>query len=301
MLNYGPFQNTTACSIVKTANGAIITSLPQNARELEKFFEENFATILPMKSHFPKKRFGQHFLTDESVIEMLIEAINPHPSHHLIEIGPGQGVLSFPLLEYIDTLDLIEIDRDLVAFLSKEKRFHIQEADVLMVDFSTYVPKPLRIVGNLPYNISTPLLFHLLQFSKDIQDMHFMLQKEVVDRITAAPGSKTYGRLSVMIQAYATVEALFDVQPEAFSPPPKVDSAVIRLVPLQNPLVKNHAQFEKLVRQAFSMRRKTLKNNLKGCIPEEMLLQLPVDIHCRPEEISVQKFIQISQYILQSQ
>jgi 16S rRNA (adenine1518-N6/adenine1519-N6)-dimethyltransferase len=249
-----------------------------------------------MKPHFPRKRFGQHFLTDDSVIDALIEAIDPKPSDHLIEIGPGQGVLSFPLLDYVDTLELIEIDRDLVAFLSKEKRFHIREADVLTVDFSAYSPKPLRIVGNLPYNISTPLLFHLLSFASNIQDMHFMLQKEVVDRITAAPGSKTYGRLSVMIQAYATVEALFEVPPEAFDPPPKVDSAVIRLTPLKNPLVKNHGQFEKLVRQAFSMRRKTLKNNLKGFIPEEILLQLPLDMHCRPEEISVQQFIEISQH-----
>jgi 16S rRNA (adenine1518-N6/adenine1519-N6)-dimethyltransferase len=254
------------------------------------------------RTHIARKRFGQNFLHDHSVIANILNSLQTKPGQHWVEIGPGQGALTAPLLEKNITLDVVELDRDLVSYLrgqfKAKPNLSIHSADALKFDFSK-LAKPdekLHIVGNLPYNISTPLLFHLLENAACIADMHFMLQKEVVDRICAVPGSKKYGRLSVKMQYHCTAECLFDVYPESFDPPPQVMSAIIKLIPHATPpvVVKDKAIFNKVVTQAFSQRRKTLKNSLKTLVNEDSLLSLGIDPSARAETISLLNFANIS-------
>lgn len=254
--------------------------------------------------HQAKKRFGQNFLIDEQIIERIVDSINPQRDDNIIEIGPGLGAITKLLLQRTDELNVIELDRDVIPKLLFNCRNEgtpiIHEMDVLKFDFSGFrknspSQKKLRVVGNLPYNISTPVLFLLLKSREDIQDMHFMLQKEVVERIAASPGSKTYGRLSIMIQAYFKATPLFLVPPHAFSPPPKVESAILRLIP-DDTLSKNindHKGFENLVRQAFSQRRKTIKNNLKKICTAEQIISAGIDPRRRPEELSIEDFLKL--------
>lgn len=256
-------------------------------------------------AHTARKRFGQNFLHDYSVIANILASLQIKPGEHWVEIGPGQGALTIPLLDKSITLDVVELDRDLVSLLKikfKDRpQLTIHSADALKFDFSSLTKsnEKLRIIGNLPYNISTPLLFHLFENAACISDMHFMLQKEVVDRICADPGSKKYGRLSVMMQYYCSAECLFDVFPESFDPMPKVTSAVIRLVPHLNPpvLVKDKTTFNNVVTQAFSQRRKTLRNSLRKLISEEGLVSLGIDPVLRAENISLQDFANLSNWL----
>lgn len=258
-----------------------------------------------MANYKTKKRFGQHFLNDRSIIEKMIYAINPKPSEKFVEIGPGLGALTFPLLEHLDALDVVEIDRDVIARLQQRKerekieQLTIHDCDALKMNFealSSNDDEPLRIVGNLPYNISTPLIFHLLESAPGIKDMHFMLQNEVVQRITAAPNSKTYGRLSIMVQYYCDTEYLFFVPPESFDPPPKVDSAILSLTPWKElPYKANDNKYlSKLVTQAFSTRRKTLRNTLKKILTTEQIESVGIDPGLRPENISVAEYVALS-------
>ncbi len=250
-----------------------------------------------------KKRFGQHFLQDHGVIHKLIQYINPKDEQQIIEIGPGMGALTFPLLEHIKHMEVIEIDRDVIKHLQQlaGDRLTIHSIDALKFDLADLLKdtQKMRIVGNLPYNISTPLIFHLLQYQEYIQDMHFMLQKEVVDRMTAQPGSKTFGRLSVMVQYYCKTEYLFYVGPEAFNPPPKVDSAVILLQPWEEkPYLANDINvLSKVVTQAFSMRRKTLRNTLKKFFTSEQIEAVGINPSARAETLSVKNFVDLSNLI----
>ncbi len=252
-------------------------------------------------SHRPRKRFGQNFLHDQSVIERILMYVDARPGEHMVEIGPGRGALTKALLQSAGELDAIELDRDLLPTLEHscagagELRLH--QADALKFDFRSLRTdeRPLRLIGNLPYNISTPLLFHLLEQADVIRDMHFMLQKEVVDRMAAAPGSKTYGRLSVMLQVSCEVTSLFDIGPESFDPPPKVDSSVVRLRPLPEPLVAADQMegFSSLVIKAFAQRRKTLRNNLRGLLEPEQIAALGIDPGARTESLTVQDLIRL--------
>ena len=251
--------------------------------------------------HHPKKRFGQHFLHDRHVISQIVAAFSPKPDDQVVEIGPGTGVLTRALLEKLGHLYAVELDRDLAARLNTEfalERFTLHSADALKFDFCRIAPsdRKLRLIGNLPYNISTPLLFHLLDQSGCIQDMLFMLQKEVVDRMCAAPGSKDYGRLSVMIQYRCAVEKLFDVAPGAFTPPPKVDSSVARLVPHATPpvAVNDPEKFARLVQAAFTSRRKVLRNTLKNWLRAEEMQALGIDPTRRAETLSLAEFAALS-------
>lgn len=248
--------------------------------------------------HKARKRFGQNFLHDQTIIERIISAIQPKPDQTLIEIGPGQGALTLPLIHAATHIHAIEIDRDLIAALKatfRHSQLTLHNADALHFDFTDFQAaqqntlNAIRVVGNLPYNISTPLLFHLLTHKAVIQDMHFMLQKEVVDRMAATPGSKTYGRLSVMLQYHCDVEALFKVPPTAFNPQPAVDSAIVRLTPLSTPrvAVNNELQFAQLTTTVFKQRRKTLRNNLKGLLSEAQISALDIDPSLRPEQLSI--------------
>ena len=241
-------------------------------------------------SHRPRKRFGQHFLHDPGVIRRIVEAIAPSAEDFIVEIGTGQGVLTLPLAGRVGQLEVIEIDRDLAAALPGD-RIKVHVADALEFDFGVF-PKGVRIVGNLPYNISTPLLFHLSRFSDRVRDMHFMLQLEVVERMVAKPSTPEYGRLSVMLQTRFRMEKLFRVGPGAFKPPPKVDSAVVRLVPLGSPLGCDEKIFEQVVREAFSARRKTLRNKL-ALAPEDYAA-LGIDPKLRPENLSPEDYVRIA-------
>lgn len=251
-----------------------------------------------------KKRFGQHFLHQGPVISRIVAAICPQPTDQMLEIGPGLGALTQPLLAHLQELTVIELDKDLIPLLEAQcaslGRVTIYSADVLRFDFHLLgVPeKTWRIVGNLPYNISTPLLFRLLEYRQGIVDMHFMLQKEVVDRIVARPGDSDYGRLSVMIQYHCQVKKLFTVKPGAFQPPPKVDSAIVRLVPYQTlPVVaKDLKLFTEIVRTAFSQRRKMLRNTLSSYLSATQLLDLGIDPAERPEQLTVEDYVRISNY-----
>lgn len=253
-------------------------------------------------NHRPRKRFGQNFLRDPGVTFAILSAIDAKLGQHIVEIGPGRGALTGPLLESGARVDVVELDRDLVAFLGKEYSEHenlcIHSGDALRFGFATLCEahEKLRIVGNLPYNISTPLLFHLLDQADVIQDMHFMLQKEVVDRICAVPGSKQYGKLSVMIHYRCAPEKLFDVAPESFEPPPKVTSSVLRLTPHPAPPVsiQRFDLFEKVVTQSFSQRRKTLRNSLKPLLSAEQIECLGIDPGARPETLSLEAFASLS-------
>ncbi len=253
-------------------------------------------------AHIPRKRFGQNFLHDHNIIYNIISSIQAEPDQHWVEIGPGQGALTEPLLNEKVRLDVIELDRDLVVLLRERfkhyPKLHIHSADALRFDFSALAEQgtKLRVIGNLPYNISTPLMFHLLDNAYCIEDMHFMLQKEVVDRICASPGSKKYGRLSVMMQYYCLPELLFYVPPESFDPIPQVTSAIVRLVPhLQPPVVVNDiAKLNRVVTQAFSQRRKTLRNSLKKLIDEDDIVALGIDPTLRAESITLAEFASLS-------
>ena len=249
-------------------------------------------------SHRAKKRFGQNFLHDASVIQRIVDVIDPQADDHMVEIGPGQAALTIPLLRLVGEMDAIEVDRDLIPIVERTcspvGKVNLTNADALKFDFSTLrnEERPLRLVGNLPYNISTPILFHVLESRAAIKDMHFMLQKEVVDRMAAGPGSKTYGRLSVMLQAYCDVTHLFDIGPGAFEPPPKVDSSIVRLVPKPDEqiVITHHAAFAKIVKQCFEQRRKTLRNNLKGILEGEAIEALGINPSARAETLSVEDF-----------
>ncbi len=242
--------------------------------------------------HRPKKRLGQHFLVDTQIIHQIVAAIRPLPEQRLIEIGPGQGALTLPLLQAVNTLDVIELDTDLIPHLqancASQGQLRVHHADALQITYHQLAPSPLRLVGNLPYNISTPLIFHLLSQHQVIQDMHFMLQHEVVARMAAQPGNKTYGRLSVMVQSVCQVEALFDIAPGAFNPPPQVMSSLVRLTPMPGSHSVAHQQaFSQLVTQAFSQRRKTLRNSLKGWLTTQAMQQAQIDPQARAENLSV--------------
>jgi len=252
-----------------------------------------------MSQHRPRKRFGQHFLTDPGVIDAIVAAISPHNDDVVVEIGPGQGAITRPLAKRAGTLHAIELDRDLAARLRKE--YHdstnvtLHEADALKFDFAA-LGDSLRIVGNLPYNISTPLLFHLLDYRQQIIDMHFMLQKEVVDRMAAPPGSKTYGRLSIMLGCRFQIDALFDVDRQAFEPPPDVTSAIVRLAPLpaDTYVINDEQVFAKLVAQAFSQRRKTIRNSLRTMLDESVLKSVGIDPGLRPEAIAIADYVRLA-------
>ncbi len=251
--------------------------------------------------HKARKRFGQNFLHDAGVIQRIVQAVSPQPGQRIVEIGPGQGAITLPLLEACGKLEVVELDRDLVQPLADRAagigELIIHQQDVLKFDFRTLAGDDrLRVVGNLPYNISTPLLFHLIGQSPVIQDMHFMLQKEVVDRMAATPGNSDYGRLSVMIQYHCKVDPLFRVKPGAFTPAPKVESAVVRLTPWQQPPARldDLASLSLLVRTAFSQRRKTLRNTLKKLLPVGQIEAADIDPGARPETISLEQYIELA-------
>ena len=251
--------------------------------------------------HRARKRFGQHFLHDRGIIERIIAAIAPRPGDRIVEIGPGLGALTAPLLERHGELDVVELDRDVIPHLEANCAgkgvLRVHNVDALKFDFSALAEgKRLRVVGNLPYNISTPLIFHLLEGAADILDMHFLLQKEVVDRLTAAPGGSDYGRLSVMVQYRCRAESLFGVGPGAFSPPPRVDSAVVRLTPfdtLPYP-ARDERRLADLVNRAFSQRRKTLRNGIRDLLDAEGIERAGVDPGIRPERVSVEEFVRLA-------
>ena len=247
-----------------------------------------------MSQHIARKRFGQHFLVDEAVIDGIVRAIDPQPGQALVEIGPGLGAMTMPLLQRCSALTVIELDRDLAARLRRHVGLTVVEADVLKVDFAALAAgRPLRVVGNLPYNISTPILFHLLAFSACVQDQHFMLQKEVVERMAAGPGSKTYGRLSVMLQWRYRIEDVLDVPPEAFDPPPRVDSAVVRMEPLPLDAGIDPARLAELVAVAFSQRRKILRHTL-GRWLEQQGVDVAFDLQRRAEEVPVAEYLALA-------
>lgn len=268
---------------------------------------DGYAPLVGTSAHRPRVRFSQNFLRDRGIIARIVDAIDPRPSETLVEIGPGLGALTAPLLPRVGRLHVVEIDRDLAAALRErfadEKRVQIHLADALSFDFTSLVSSAeerLRVVGNLPYNISTPLLFHLFSHSAVVQDMHFMLQRELVQRIVAAPGSRTYGRLSVMTQFNCTVDKLFDVAPGAFQPVPKVTSAVLRLIPRrERPWpVADYAAFEKLVARAFSHRRKTLRNSLKPWLDEPQIRAAEADPNQRPETLTLAQFATLANQLV---
>jgi 16S rRNA (adenine1518-N6/adenine1519-N6)-dimethyltransferase len=252
--------------------------------------------------HVPRKRFGQHFLHDPYVLNRIVEAIAPQPGDALVEIGPGEGALTRPLLERIPQLVAIEIDRDLAAALAAEfppERLKVIVADALEFDFASLQQAPstlLRVVGNLPYNVSTPLLFHLAAYADRVRDMHFMLQLEVVDRMAASHSTPEYGRLSVMLQRRFRIQRLFKVSPGAFRPPPKVESAVVRLTPLPASEIApvDEKLFGTVVTRAFGARRKTLRNALSSLIDAQGLGALGIDPGLRPENVSPADYIRIA-------
>jgi 16S rRNA (adenine1518-N6/adenine1519-N6)-dimethyltransferase len=257
------------------------------------------------KPHRARKRFGQNFLHDSNVIRQIANAIHPREHEHLVEIGPGQGALTTELLAGGCELDVVELDRDLVPLLAAtfagNPRLRIHQGDALQFDFNSLYDgkRPLRLVGNLPYNISTPLIFHLLEFAPAIDDMHFMLQLEVVNRLAASPGSKAWGKLGVMAQYHCQIDALFEVPPTAFTPAPKVQSAIVRLKPRPG-LVRDPAlesRLRRTVNAAFAQRRKTLRNNLRDLIHMQQLEELGISPSARAETLSLQQFVTISDLI----
>ena len=253
-------------------------------------------------THRARKRFGQNFLHNHGVINDIISMINAQCNDHIVEIGPGKGALTRELVGQCRKLDIIELDRDLVKLLDAQfghlNGMTIHSADALNVNYSALVRpgEKLRIIGNLPYNVSTPLLFHLMEHASNIHDMHFMLQNEVVNRLCALPGSKIYGKLSIMMQYHCQAEKLFEVGAENFSPQPKVSSAIVRLAPHDHPhaQVENFTIFRELVTQAFSQRRKTLRNSIRSFLSEDELRSLEIDPEARAETLTVQEFAQLS-------
>jgi 16S rRNA (adenine1518-N6/adenine1519-N6)-dimethyltransferase len=249
--------------------------------------------------HIPRKRFGQNFLTDQNVLHDIIRVIAPAASDTMVEIGPGQGAMTALLLPHLSQLHVVEIDRDLVAMLQKKfspDKLILHAGDALQFDFGSLQPAQgkLRIVGNLPYNISSPLLFHLARYAPLVEDQHFMLQKEVVQRMVAPPGGKDYGRLSVMLQWRYQMEMLFIVPPQAFDPPPKVDSAIVRMRPLAFPLACEQVKLEQVVTQAFSQRRKVIRNSLGGLFTEAQLISAGIDPQARPETIALEQYVALT-------
>lgn len=256
-------------------------------------------------SHYPRKRFGQHFLSATGVVSDIIAAVSAKPEDTLVEIGPGLGALTVPLAKTGAELHAIEFDRDLAAPLRKQfadyDNVTIHECDALKFDYAA-LGDDLRIVSNLPYNISTPMLFRLIEYKKHIRDLHLMLQKEVVDRMAAAPGSKRYGRLSIMLGCHMQVQPLFDVPPEAFTPPPKVNSGVVALRPLPEHAFQIHDTdaFAALVTKAFSQRRKTVRNALKGVADDQQLQQVGIDPSDRPERIAIDNWVALANNLYSS-
>ncbi len=255
--------------------------------------------------HKAKKRFGQNFLNDPYVIDGIVSAINPLPGQNLVEIGPGLGAITEPVGREVDKFTVIELDRDLAARLRTHpelgSKLTIHEGDAMRFDFTQLIQEgnKLRIFGNLPYNISTPLMFHLFEFHKDIQDMHFMLQKEVVNRLAAGPGTKAYGRLTVMAQYYCRVMPVLEVPPTAFVPPPKVDSAVVRLVPyevLPHP-AKNLKWLDRVCREGFNQRRKTVRNCFKALLTKDQLEELGINPSLRPENLTLEQFVMLANWL----
>lgn len=253
-----------------------------------------------MSQHVARKRFGQNFLIDRQVIADIVNAVAPRRDDCVVEIGPGLGALTDPLLGRLDHLHVVEIDRDIIARLRPRypaERLTIHEGDALAFDFSTLAgERRLHVVGNLPYNISTPLLFHLASYADRVYDMHFMLQKEVVERLVADPGTSDFGRLTVMLQYRFVIDWLFDVPPECFAPAPKVDSAVVRLIPRPHSelTANDEVRLAALVAAAFAQRRKMLRNNLKGLIDDEAFARLGIAPTARAEELSVQDYVRIA-------
>ena len=249
--------------------------------------------------HIPRKRFGQNFLTDQRVLDDIILAIAPQEDDVMVEIGPGQGAMTSLLLDGVNELHVVELDRDLVQILEKKfqhRPLRIHSGDALKFDFSSLITdeKKLRVVGNLPYNISTPLLFHLTSAIDTILDQHFMLQKEVVQRMVAAPGGKDYGRLSVMLQWRYQMDLLFIVPPTAFDPPPKVESAIVRMRPLAEPLACDQHKLEQVVTKAFSQRRKVIRNCVAGMFTENDLINAGIDPQTRPETVSLAQYVALA-------
>lgn len=254
-----------------------------------------------MKGHIARKRFGQNFLVDRGIINAIVSAIDPQRHDTVVEIGPGLGAITEPLLARLDHLHVVEIDRDLIARLKKQHppaRVTIHEGDALNFDFAG-IGTDLRLVGNLPYNISTPLLFHLAEYVGIVRDMHFMLQKEVVERMVAVPGESDFSRLSVMLQYRFHLEWLIDVPPESFDPPPKVQSAVVRLIPkdVSELNAKSQEKLSQVVQTAFSQRRKMLRNTLKGTLSDAGFAELGIDPTRRPEDIAVADYVRIANYL----
>ena len=250
----------------------------------------------PQQGHVARKRFGQHFLSDDGVIDDIVRAINPRPGQALVEIGPGLGAMTNPVVDRSERLTVVELDRDLAARLRKRPELTVVESDVLKVDFGALAQaagQKLRIIGNLPYNISPPILFHLLPWADQVEDQHFMLQKEVVDRMVANPGSKDYGRLSVMLQWRYDMENVVDVPPEAFDPPPKVDSAVVRMVPWPEVAAIDSDRLGELVATAFSQRRKILRHTLGAWIEKQGLVT-DFDLQRRAEEVPVAEYVALA-------
>lgn len=260
-------------------------------------------------SHRPRKRFGQNFLHDSAAIERILRAVSPAAGQALVEIGPGKGAITEGLLHAAGALHVVELDRDLIPLLEQRCAgagdLTVHSADALRFDFCALAPPAggLRVVGNLPYNISTPLLFHLLGQLRCIGDMHFMLQKEVVQRLSAGPGTGDYGRLSVMVQYRCRVEPLFVIRPGAFTPPPKVDSAFVRLVPHGQPpvMVEDEQSLQIVVSRAFGQRRKTLRNALKGLLSGPQIEDCGVDPDLRPERLGLQEFAALSNQVSAAQ
>ncbi|NJM32592.1 MAG: 16S rRNA (adenine(1518)-N(6)/adenine(1519)-N(6))-dimethyltransferase RsmA [Limnobacter sp.] len=249
-------------------------------------------------NHTARKRFGQHFLTDPRILANIVGEMHPRPEDHVVEIGPGLGALTHCLLPHLKHLHVIEIDRDLAAKLRSEPlaaQITVHETDVLTFNFAS-LPSPLRVVGNLPYNISSPILFALLPHASHIVDQHFMLQKEVIDRMVAQPGCSTFGRLSVMLQAYYDMEHLFDVPPESFDPPPRVMSAIVRMVPKPQAHREAipHAVFARIVGTAFAQKRKMIRNNWAGVVPTELSEQAGIAPTSRAEDISCAQFLEVA-------
>lgn len=259
-------------------------------------------------SYHPNKHFGQHFLNHPRYLEKIVSALSPQPDDILIEIGPGMGALTKQVIEYCNHLHVIEIDKRFIEYLETHLPAHkvtVHNQNALKFDFSTLLQpnKQLRIFGNLPYNISTPLMFHFLKFKDHLQDMLFLLQSEVVDRMIAEPGNKTYGRLSVMMQYHCQGYALFDVPPKAFHPPPKVNSTVIKLIPhvYPQPCALDYAVFENVVNLAFQQRRKVIRNSLRSVADEALLSSVQIDPGLRPEVLTVADFVRISNAVVNRQ